>query len=101
MHTIHGLAFTASTNPAINLVYKTLEWQAAPLTDRIICVADAMRDQSLDAGIGEPGQYVTVYSGMETGPFLKPAVVARRGKALARNRRMNMSWSGPLRGCLN
>ena len=33
-----------------------------------------MREQSLAAGIGRPGQYVTVYSGMETAPFLDPPV---------------------------
>jgi glycosyltransferase involved in cell wall biosynthesis len=74
VHTIHGLAFTASTNPAVNWSYKTLEKQAAPLTTRIICVADAMREQSLAAGIGSAEQYVTIYSGMETAPFLNPPV---------------------------
>ena len=72
VHTIHGLAFTASTNPAINWIYKMLEKRAAPLTTRIVCVADAMREQSLAAGIGRPEQYVTIYSGMETEPFLNP-----------------------------
>ncbi|MCY2953975.1 MAG: glycosyltransferase family 4 protein [Planctomycetota bacterium] len=74
IHTIHGLAFTASTSPLVNWVYKVLEKQAAPLTTRIVCVADAMRDQSLAAGIGCTEQYVTVYSGMETSPFLDPPV---------------------------
>jgi glycosyltransferase involved in cell wall biosynthesis len=72
VHTIHGLAFTASTKPAVNNLYKWLEKRAAPQTDTIVCVADAMRDQSLAAGIGTPEQYVTVYSGMDTGPFLTP-----------------------------
>jgi glycosyltransferase involved in cell wall biosynthesis len=72
VHTIHGLAFTASTRRLINGVYKRLERQAAPMTTRIVCVADAMRDQSLAAGIGRPEQYVTIYSGMETEPFLNP-----------------------------
>ncbi len=74
IHTIHGLAFTASTNPWINWAYKVLERRAAPLTTRIVCVADAMRDQSLAARIGKPDQYVTIYSGMDTAPFLNPPV---------------------------
>jgi glycosyltransferase involved in cell wall biosynthesis len=74
VHTIHGLAFTASTNGAINWIYKQLEKQAAPLTTRIVCVADAMREQSLAAGIGRSHQYVTIYSAMETEPFLNPPV---------------------------
>jgi glycosyltransferase involved in cell wall biosynthesis len=74
VHTIHGLAFTASTSRVVNSVYKQLERSTAPLTTKIVCVADAMRDQSLAAGIGTPDQYVTVYSGMETGPFVSPPV---------------------------
>src|SRR5580698_2817563 len=86
VHTIHGLAFTASTSPWINWAYKRLEKQAAPLTTRIVCVADAMRDQSLAAGIGRPDQYVTIYSGMETAPFVSPPVApaeVRRGLGLS------------------
>lgn len=74
VHTIHGLAFTASTHAAVNWFYKILEKRAAPLTTRIVCVADAMREQSLAAGIGIPEQYVTIYSGMETDPFLHPPI---------------------------
>ena len=74
IHTIHGLAFTASSSRMVNTVYKMLERQAAPLTTKIICVADAMRDQSLAGGVGSADQYVTVYSGMETGPFVHPPV---------------------------
>jgi glycosyltransferase involved in cell wall biosynthesis len=74
VHTIHGLAFTASTSPLVNNVYKYLERKTAPITDAIVCVADAMRDQSLAANIGRPQQYVTVYSGMDTQPFLHPPV---------------------------
>jgi glycosyltransferase involved in cell wall biosynthesis len=74
IHTIHGLAFTASTSPLVNEAYKMLERHAAPLTTRIVGVADSMRDQSLAARIGERSQYVTVYSGMRTTPFLQPPV---------------------------
>jgi glycosyltransferase involved in cell wall biosynthesis len=74
IHTIHGLAFTASTSPTVNRMYKLLERVTAPKTTLIVCVADAMRDQSLAAGIGRPEQYVTVYSGMETAPFIQPPV---------------------------
>jgi glycosyltransferase involved in cell wall biosynthesis len=72
VHTIHGLAFTASTSPAVNKAYKYFERKTAPITDVIVCVADAMRDQSLAAQIGRLEQYVTVYSGMNTEPFLHP-----------------------------
>ena len=74
IHTIHGLAFTASTNATVNNVYKFLERRAAPMTHKIVCVADAMRDQSLAGGVGRRDQYVTVYSGMDTQPFLHSPV---------------------------
>jgi len=74
IHTIHGLAFTASTSRVVNGVYKWLERKAAPISTRIVCVADAMREQSLAVNIGRPEQYVTVYSGMETAAFLNPPV---------------------------
>jgi glycosyltransferase involved in cell wall biosynthesis len=72
VHTIHGLAFTASTSRLANSVYRMLERKTAPITDRIVCVADEMREQSLVADIGRREQYVTIYSGMETEPFLDP-----------------------------
>jgi glycosyltransferase involved in cell wall biosynthesis len=81
VHTIHGLAFTASTSRVANTVYRILERQAAPLTSRIVCVADAMRDQSLAANIGTREQYVTVYSGMETGAFVNPPVPREQVRA--------------------
>ena len=86
VHTIHGLAFTASTRKAVNKIYEMLERRTAPISHKIVCVADAMRDQSLAAGIGTPDQYVTVYSGMETAPFVNPPVprgAVRRGLGLA------------------
>ncbi len=78
VHTIHGLAFTASTHPAVNWIYKMLEKRAAPMTSRIVCVAEAMRQQSLAAGIGRAEQYLTIYSGMETEPFIHPPVARDR-----------------------
>jgi glycosyltransferase involved in cell wall biosynthesis len=74
IHTIHGLAFTASTSRLVNDAYKFLERITAAKTTKIVCVADAMRDQSLAANIGRPEQYVTVYSGMKTAPFINPPV---------------------------
>ena len=66
---IHGINLRI-----VNAAYKALERFAAPITTRIVCVADSMRDQSLAARIGKPSQYVTVYSGMKTAPFINPPV---------------------------
>jgi glycosyltransferase involved in cell wall biosynthesis len=74
IHTIHGLSFTASGSRLVNHAYKALERRAARISDVIVCVADAMRDQSLAAGIGRREQYETVYSGIQTAPFIDPPV---------------------------
>src|SRR5579859_19481 len=74
IHTIHGLAFTASTSTAANGFYKFMERITASRTTKIVCVANAMAEQSLAAGIGRPEQYVTVYSGMDTRQFIDPPV---------------------------
>lgn len=74
VHTIHGLAFTASTRALVNGMYKFLERRTARISNKIVCVADAMTKQSLTANIGRADQYVTVYSGMEIEPFLNPPV---------------------------
>ena len=74
VHTIHGLAFTASHRPIVNNFYKSLERHTAPITHNIVCVANAMARQSLQASIGKPGQYTTVYSGMDVAPFINPPV---------------------------
>jgi glycosyltransferase involved in cell wall biosynthesis len=71
-HTIHGLAFHPYQSKLLNAVYIVAERHAAKRCHRLICVADAMRDQALAAGIGRPEQYVTVHSGMEVEAFLEP-----------------------------
>ncbi|MDY7109701.1 MAG: glycosyltransferase family 4 protein [Planctomycetota bacterium] len=73
VHTIHGLAFHPYQAKWRNAIYIVSERLAARRCHRIICVADAMRDQALAAGIGTREQYVTVYSGMEVDRFLQPA----------------------------
>ena len=72
VHTIHGLSWTSSRRAVINNAYKSLERIAAKRCHKIVVVADAMTRASLAADIGRPGQYVTVYSGMDVVPFLNP-----------------------------
>jgi len=72
IHTIHGLPFHPYEKRWRNAVYVLSERWAAKRCHRIVCVADAMRDQALAAGVGRPEQYVTVYSGMEIDQYLNP-----------------------------
>ncbi len=74
VHTIHGLPFHPYQNRIVNWAWVVLERWAARRCDAIISVADAMTRQALAAGVGRPGQFTTIYSGMEIEPFLSPGV---------------------------
>jgi glycosyltransferase involved in cell wall biosynthesis len=92
MHTIHGPPFMPIEGSTVgrfkvranNAVYQAAERFAARRCHRIISVADAMTEQFLRRGIGEPSQYCTVYSGMETQCFLAPRAGETRGEIRAR-----------------
>jgi len=86
VHTIHGLPFGPSESPAKNRAYVALERWAARRCHAIVGVCDAMAEQALAAGVGRPGQYRTVYSGMDVDAFLnppRPRAEARRALGLA------------------
>jgi glycosyltransferase involved in cell wall biosynthesis len=70
VHTIHGLPFHPYMSPLLRWVYIRAERFAARRCDRLVSVAEAMTDQAVAAGVAPRGKFVTVYSGMETGPFL-------------------------------
>ncbi len=79
VHTIHGPPFMPIEGSVLerakvrlnNWVYTLAERHAARRCHVIVSVADAMTWQFLARGIGRPAQYVTVHSGMETGPYLE------------------------------
>jgi glycosyltransferase involved in cell wall biosynthesis len=73
VHTIHGLAFHPYQSKAKNAMYIVAERWAAKKCHAIATVCDAMATQALAAGIGQPEQYTTVYSGMEVDTFLDHA----------------------------
>jgi len=72
VHTIHGLAFHPYQSKWLNKFYIAVEKSAAKRTDSFICVADAMTEQALAAGIGQREKYVTAYSAIEEDAFLNP-----------------------------
>ena len=72
VHTIHGLAFHPYQNELINRFYIAVERAAAKRTDFFVSVADAMTEQALAAGIGQPEKFITAYSAIEEGDFLQP-----------------------------
>ena len=72
VHGVHGLSFHKYQNPLLNKFYISAERIAAEKTDAFICVADAMTEKSLAAGIGRSEQYTTAYSAIEEEQFLNP-----------------------------
>ena len=72
VHTIHGMPFGAFETSWKNRMYIALERWAARRCHAIVSVCDAMTTQALAAGVGRPGQFLTVYSGMDADAFLKP-----------------------------
>lgn len=85
VHTIHGPSFGAFQGLLPNLAFRTAERFVGGFTSHFVCVAHAMRDQYLAAGIGQPAQYTRVFSGFAVEPFLEaaagPAPRARWGLA--------------------
>jgi glycosyltransferase involved in cell wall biosynthesis len=73
VHTIHGAAFHFGQRAIARAAYKLAERRAARWCDHFISVSEAMTKQYLAAGIGRPGQFTTIYSGMDVDRFLTPA----------------------------
>ena len=69
VHTIHGLAFDEFQSALKNKIYIAAEKKAARVSDAIITVCDAMRDQALQAGVGQKELYHTVRSGSDLTAF--------------------------------
>ena len=70
VHTIHGPSFYSYQNPLGNWAFRWAEQAAGACTTQFVSVADAMTEQYLAAGIGAPGNYVTIHSGMNIDAFL-------------------------------
>ncbi|MFK7883311.1 MAG: glycosyltransferase [Phycisphaerales bacterium] len=74
VHTIHGPPFMPGSNLKTsikNQIYTIAEKHAANRCHTIVSVADAMTHQFQERGIGDPEQFHTVRSGMETSAYLK------------------------------
>jgi glycosyltransferase involved in cell wall biosynthesis len=70
IHTIHGPSFGAFQGRLANTVFRAAERRAAKVTRQFVVVADAMKEQYLAAGIGQPNQYTRIFSGFTLEPYL-------------------------------
>lgn len=71
IHTVEGLPFHRYAPRHVNATFILAERAAARLTDRIVCVAQAMVEQAVRAGVRPRGGYSVVYSGMDVGAYLR------------------------------
>jgi glycosyltransferase involved in cell wall biosynthesis len=83
VHTVHGPSFGKFQGRFFNVLFRSAERYVARHTTHFVVVAEAMKQQYLAAGIGEPGMYSTIFSGFDLNPFLnarnEPAVRSRYG----------------------
>ena len=70
IHTIHGPSFGPYQGAFSNTFFLAAERLAGKATHHFIGVADAMCQQYLQAGIGNPANYSTIYSGFDLNAFL-------------------------------
>ncbi len=69
VHTIHGAPFHPYQSGLARNLFIRLERWAAGRCHHMICVADAMTDLMVDAGIAPREKFTTIYSGMDVEPF--------------------------------
>lgn len=70
IHTVHGAPFHAYQNGLARAFFRRCEVSASKKCHAIISVADAMTDQLVAANVAPREKFSTIYSGMETSPFL-------------------------------
>jgi glycosyltransferase involved in cell wall biosynthesis len=73
VHTIHGLPFHDFMSAAPRRLFILAERLGTSMSDRVISVTDTIIRKCISAGIGSPEKFVTVRSGFEMGPYLRPA----------------------------
>jgi len=69
IHTVEGLPFHRHESPLRNALYMAAERIAARATDHIVCVAQAMVDQTVAAGIAPADRFSIIYSGMDVDEY--------------------------------
>ena len=70
VHTVHGAPFHPYQGRGARALYRWCEWYAARRCHALVSVADAMTDLLVEAGVAPREKFTTIYSGMETEPFL-------------------------------
>ena len=75
IHTVEGLPFHRYSPRLLNAAYILAERAAARVTDHTVCVARAMVEQAVHAGIQPRGGYSIIYSGMDVDAHFRAAAL--------------------------
>lgn len=70
LHSVHGAPFHPYQRASARRFFIGCEKWAAKRCHRMISVADAMTSLMVDAGVADREKFQTIYSGMDTEPFL-------------------------------
>ncbi|MEM8910136.1 MAG: glycosyltransferase family 4 protein [Planctomycetota bacterium] len=70
VHSVHGAPFHDYQSALARAFFIRCERWAARRCHHMICVADAMTDLMVDAGVAPRTQFTTVFSGMDVQPFV-------------------------------
>ncbi|TWT83079.1 2-deoxystreptamine glucosyltransferase [Planctomycetes bacterium CA13] len=70
VHSVHGAPFHPYQSAVARSLFRSCERWAAKRCHHMICVADAMTDLMVNAGVAPPEKFTTIYSGMDVDPFL-------------------------------
>lgn len=81
VHTFHGFGFTPGQSFPARKIFETAEKICAPISDALVFVSEANRAEALQKGIGNPGRYRLIRSGIELGRY--PAKINRAEKLAA------------------
>lgn len=69
VHTVHGWSFHDRMRAPRRWLFVTLERWMAAMSDALVVVSSVLEEMGLREGIGRPGQYVTIYSGIDLAEF--------------------------------
>ncbi len=83
VHTVHGWAFTPGQPWPVFRLYVWLERMCARWCGALVVVAQPDADEGLALGIGRPGQYVLIRSGIEIDVYREVPVTRSAARRLA------------------
>lgn len=93
IHTPHGHVFHSYGSGVKTRIFVQAELFCAPYADRLVALTPRERDETLELGIGRPGQWIVIHSGVDFEPF-----EAARGSGSEVRRELEIPEDSPVVG---